>query len=204
MMANSSPAATNPSGMPLARGGTAVPADPSAAALQFLTQLAAEVSSGTVDLPCFPNIVFRIRTALLDPKNTPEQTVNVIGAEPRLAARLLQTANSIAFNRSGKKVTDLRTAVLRLGHQLVDSAAMTFAIQHMKVQESLRPIAEPMGELWIQSISVALICQVLARRTKVRPDEAFLTGLVHGMGRLYIMVRTVGHAANFGDDERLM
>jgi HD-like signal output (HDOD) protein len=169
------------------------------AALQFLAQLAAETSSGTVDLPCFPDIVIRIRNALMDPKTTPEHTVTIVGAEPRLTARLLQTANSAAFNQSGKHITDLKTAITRLGHQLVQSAAMAFAVQQMKNEQSLRSIARPLGALWKVSISVASICQVMARLTKVSPDEAFLAGLLHGIGRMYIMVRSVGKAAELGN-----
>jgi HD-like signal output (HDOD) protein len=170
-----------------------------AAALQFLGDLATEVSSGTVDLPCFPNIVIQIRNALADPDTTPEKTVKIVGAEPRLTARLLQTANSAAFNHSGKPLTDLRTAITRLGHQLVQSAAMAFAVQHMKNEQSLRSIATPLSELWKDSIAVASICLVVARRTKVSPDEAFLAGLLHGIGSMYIMVRAVGKSGEFGD-----
>ena len=43
-----------------------------------------------------------------------------------------------------------------------------------------------------------MICQTVARRTKVTPDEAFLTGLMHGIGRLYIMVRAVEKGEEFG------
>ncbi len=178
--------------------GVMSPDDARAAAMQFLGGLAAEVSSGTVDLPCFPDVVLRIRKTLSDPKNTPEKTVTVVSAEPQLAARLLQTANSAAFNPSGKPLTDLRTAITRLGHQMVQSAAMSFAVQHMKNEASLRSIAGRMNELWKESISVAMICQTVARRTKVTPDEAFLTGLMHGIGRLYIMVRAVEKGEEFG------
>jgi HD-like signal output (HDOD) protein len=94
-----------------------------AAAFKFLSGLAQELSKGTVNLPCFPDIVPRIRKALSDPHNTAEKTVQVVGTEPRLAARLLQTANSAVFNPSGKPLTDLRAAVTRLGHQLVQSFA---------------------------------------------------------------------------------
>jgi len=66
------------------------------AALAFLRELATEVSEGTVDLPCFSNVVVRISEALMDPNTTSEQVVTIVGAEPRLAARLLQTANSAA------------------------------------------------------------------------------------------------------------
>jgi HD-like signal output (HDOD) protein len=203
--APAAPAPTYKSGKKsVAPAGAASPDEVRGAALQFLGQLAAEVSAGTVDLPCFPNIVLRIRNALADPKNTPEQTVKIVGAEPRLAARLLQTANSAAFNPSGKPLTELRTAITRLGHQLVQSAAMAFAVQHMKDEDSLRSIAEPLSALWKESISVAAICQVVAKHTKVTPDEAFLTGLLHGIGRLYIMVRAVGKADEFRHQESFL
>ena len=175
-----------------------------AAAMQFLGRLAAELSSGTVDLPCFPNVVIQIRNALVDPKTTMDRAVTIVGAEPRLTARLLQTANSAAFNQSGKVVTDLKTALTRLGQQLVQSAAMAFAVQQMKNEESLRSIAGRLSALWKECIAVASICQVLARRTKVAPDEAFLTGLLHGIGRLYIMVRAVGEDADMRADDALL
>ncbi len=169
-----------------------------AAALQFLSQLAVELSSSdNVNLPCFPNVVLRIRNALANPKTTATQAVIIVGAEPRLAARLLQIANSAAFKAAGKPLTDLRAAITRLGHQLVQSAAMAFAVQHMKNEQSLKSIAESLNELWIESIAVASICQSIASRTKVNPDEAFLTGLLHGIGRLYVMVRAVGKLDDF-------
>jgi HD-like signal output (HDOD) protein len=86
----------------------------------------------------------------------------------------------------------LRTAITRLGQQLVQGAAMSFAVQQMKDEPALRSIAKELKELWKTSIAVASISQVVARRTKVKPDEAFLTGLLHGIGRLYIMAHAVG------------
>jgi HD-like signal output (HDOD) protein len=186
-----------------ANGGTTSP-EVRGAGLQFLSQLAAEVSKGTVDLPCFPNVVIRVRRALDDPHTTPEQTVTVVGAEPRLAARLLQTANSAAFNTTGRPLTDLRSAITRLGHQLVQSAAMAYAVQQVKQEKSLSSISKLLTELWKDCITVASISHVVARRTKISPDEAFLTGLMHGIGRLYIMVRAVGHTANFGPGESFL
>jgi HD-like signal output (HDOD) protein len=117
--------------------------------------------------------------------------VTLVGSEPLLAARLIKTANSVAFNPTGKRVTELRTAVTRLGQQVVQGAAVAFAIQQMKDEPRLRSIAQPLSELWKNSIAVASLCQVIALRTKVNPDEAFLAGLLHGIGRLYIVVQAV-------------
>jgi HD-like signal output (HDOD) protein len=170
-------------------------------ALLFLRNLAAELSKGTVNLPSFPDVVLRIRKALADPDARLTETVKIVSTEPRLAARLLQAANSAAFNPMGKPVTDLRAAITRLGHRPVQSSAMAFAVQQLRLAPALRSIAKPLNLLWEQSISVAAICQVIARRTKVSPDEAFLTGLLHGIGRLYILVRAVGKSAKLCSDQ---
>lgn len=181
--------------------GSDITLEERAAALLFLRSLAAEVSKGTVNLPCFPDVVIRIRKALADPEARLTETVRIVGTEPRLAARLLQAANSAAFNPSGKRLTDLRAAITRLGHRPVQSSAMAFAVQQLRLAPALRSIAKPLNVLWEESISVASICQVIARRTKVSPDEAFLTGLLHGIGRLYIMVRAVGKSEKLLADQ---
>src|SRR6202167_4779657 len=146
-------------------GGTATQQE-RAAALAFLQKLASEVSAGSIDLPCFPDVVIRISTALADPGTTSDRVVTIVGAEPRLAARLLQTANSAAFNTAGKPLTDLRSAITRLGHQMVHGTAMSYAMQQMKNEDSLRAIAQPLTELWNKSIAVASFCRIVAKRTK--------------------------------------
>jgi HD-like signal output (HDOD) protein len=160
-----------------------------APALEFLSRIADDLSRGPVNLPCFPDIVPRLRGAIGDPQSTPDDLVRIAGTEPRLAARLIQTANSTVFNPSGKPLTNLRQAVTRLGHHLVQSVTMVFAIQQMKAEATLRPVAQPLSNLWEKSIAVASICQVLADQLKVPPDKVFLAGLVHGIGHFYIMVR---------------
>jgi HD-like signal output (HDOD) protein len=182
----------------VAAGGAASTPQERAAALAFLQKLASEVSEGSIDLPCFPEVVIRISTALADPKTTTDHVVTIVGAEPRLAARILQTANSAAFNTSGKPLTDLRSAITRLGHQMVHGTAMSYAMQQMKNEASLRSIVQPMTQLWSRSIAVASICRIVARRTKLNADEAFLTGLLHGIGNLYIMARAATQAAGLG------
>jgi HD-like signal output (HDOD) protein len=171
-------------------------AEEHASALDFLKQLAKEVSDGTIDLPCFPDVVVRISLALADPDSNADRIVTIVGAEPRLAARILQTANSAAFNSSGKAVTELRSAITRLGQQMVQGTAMSYAMQQMKNEESLRPIAEPLTQLWSRSIAVASLSRLIAARTKINADEAFLTGLLHGIGHLYILARAAALPAS--------
>jgi HD-like signal output (HDOD) protein len=157
--------------------------------LEFLDRIAHELSRGPLNLPCFPDVVPRVRAAINDPRASADDVVRIAGSEPRLAARLLQTVNSAVFNPAGKPLTNLRQAVTRLGHHLVQSVTMVFAVQQMKAEASLKPVAQPLAQLWEKSVAVASLCEVLAKQLKVPTDKVFLTGLLHGIGHFYIMVR---------------
>jgi HD-like signal output (HDOD) protein len=170
------------------------------AAFAFVQSLAAELSSGKVELPSFPDIALRVRKVLADDNVTPDKVVRIIGSEPALAARLLQISNSAALNFSGKTVTDLRTAVARMGFNMVRSAAIAFAMSQLKKVDSLKGLEKPLDALWQRSASVAAMCHSVGRRfTKVNPDTALLAGLLHGIGQLYIMTRAHKHPDLFSN-----
>jgi HD-like signal output (HDOD) protein len=81
---------------------------------------------------------------------------------------------------------------------------MAFAVQQLRLTPALRAIGKPLKSLWEESVAVAAICQVVARRSTVNADEAFLTGLLHGIGRLYIMVRTASGSQTTRIDPALL
>jgi len=168
----------------------------------FVQSLASELSSGKVDLPSFPDIAMRVRKVLADDNVTQEQIVRVIGTEPALAARVLQIANSAALNISGKAVTELRTAIARMGFNMVRSAAIAFAMAQLKKVDSLKGLEKPLDALWKRSSLVATLSYVVARRlsTKVNPDTAMLAGLLHGVGNLYILTRAAKHPKLFNNE----
>jgi HD-like signal output (HDOD) protein len=173
-------------------------------AFDFIRSLAGELSGGQVDLPSFPEIALQVRRILSDPDTKMEQIVRVVGSEPALAARLVRIANSAAINRSGKDVTDLRTAIARIGHNMVRSASMSFAMNQIRKANKLASLAPYLNDLWERSTYVAAYAYVLARTcTRVNPDEAMLAGMMHGIGKLYILTRATGHPELFASEEAL-
>jgi HD-like signal output (HDOD) protein len=173
-------------------------------AFDFVRTLAAELSRGNVDLPSFPEIAVRVRRVLSDPKSSVEQVVRVVGSEPALAARLLRIANSASLNRSGKAVTDLRTAINRIGYNMVRSAAISFSMAQIRNSNKLAGLEHHLTDLWERSTLVAAYAFVLARTcTKVNPDEAMLTGMMHGIGKLYVLTRATDHPELFASDKTL-
>ncbi|MGH8270513.1 MAG: HDOD domain-containing protein, partial [Steroidobacteraceae bacterium] len=126
--------------------------------------------------------------------------VRVVGSEPALAARLMQIANSAAINFTGKPITELRTAIARMGFNMVRSAAIAFAMSQLKKVDSLKGLEQPLDELWHSSAAVAAMSHAVARRfSRVNPDTALLAGLLHGIGKLYILTRSNRHPGLFAN-----
>jgi HD-like signal output (HDOD) protein len=173
-------------------------------AFEFVRSLAGELSSGKVDLPSFPEIAVRVRRVLSDPKSSIDQVVRVVGSEPALAARLMRISNSASLNRSGRPVGDLRTAINRLGYNMVRSASISFAMAQIRNANKLVGLEHYLNDLWQRSTLVAAFAYVLARTcSRVNPDEAMLAGMMHGIGKLYVLTRATSHPELFSDSEML-
>lgn len=169
---------------------------------EFLKGLSAELASGDIRLPSFPQVAQRVQRALEDPRATPDQVARVIGIDAALAVRILRLANSAFLNPSAKPITELQQAVHRLGHQLVRCTAVSFALQQMNAGASVAALRPQLHELWRQGTLVASIAYVLARETRAaNPDEALIAGLMHNIGSLYIAVRAHQHGAELGADD---
>ena len=157
--------------------------------LEFLTHLRDALAAGIVDLPAFPQVVIKLQEAYKNPNYTPQMVARLISDEPALARRLLDMANSVAFNATGRVIIDLGLALARLGAQKVYSVVLAHAIQDVRRTESLRSVAGRMDELWSDSAAVAHFSQALAKRASLSTADAFVAGLLHLMGHLYILVQ---------------
>lgn len=169
-------------------------------AFTFVQALAAEASAGKIDIPAFPDVAVRIRRVLNDDNCDAGMVAKVVTADPALAARLLHMANSAAFNPGTARVTELKGAIARIGFANVRTASLAHAMEQIRRAPELEPMREPLNALWERSVRVAAMAYVAARSwTRISPDNALLAGLMHGMGRLYILTRSVGHPGLFAD-----
>jgi len=164
--------------------------------IEFLTSLADTLAAGTVDLPAFPQVVIKVQEAFKDPNYTPQKVARVISTERTLADRLLQMANSVAFNATGRVIIDLGVAINRLGAQKVYSVALGHAVGHIRHSDSLRSIAPRLDELWSECVTVAHFSEAVAKRRSLSFPGAFAAGLLHGIGRFYILVQSASRRAS--------
>lgn len=182
------------------------PTVPSSAsgAFAFVAELAQEVSQGRVELPSFPDVAVRVRKVLADEAVSNEQIARVVSSDAGLAARVFTLANSAAMNRGGRAVTDLKTAVNRIGHNNVRTAAVSFAIAQLRRAAELRHISKELEQLWHEATMVAALAYAVATRARgVNADESMLAGLLHNVGKIYILARAHRHAELFQDPPAL-
>lgn len=157
-------------------------------AFHFLQQLAVDLSQREISFPTFLDATLRVRRALNDSDLDAGRVAQAISAEPMLAARIMRVANSAAIGPPGAAVTDLKTAVLRVGYSTVKSVAASVAMAQLVAAKEMLPFLKRGELVWRHSIDVAAIAYVLARKlTRLSPDEALFCGLVHDIGHFYLL-----------------
>jgi HD-like signal output (HDOD) protein len=176
-------------------------AELNAAAFKFVQNLAADLSNDDLELPGFPDSVAKLHQDLADESKGVKDIVDRVNTEPALAARLIQLANSAAFNTSGREVSDPRAAITQLGFNIVRSTATAFAMRQMEQQEWLQPVRPELARIWRRSNGVAAICHVLGDVADgLRADEALAAGLFHQLGNLYLLTRAHGEGLAVADN----
>lgn len=171
---------------------------------RFLQQLAEDLNSKNIALPSFPDVVINIRTALEDPTCTSERLADVVRTDAVLVARLLMSANSAFHNRAGIEIVDLNLAISRLGFEVVRNTAITLAVEQIFESSEHDALRESIKDIWSTSLSLASMSFVIARNSgSLNPDNAFLCGLLHQIGKLYILTRAKDYPDLMGDKASL-
>lgn len=171
---------------------------------EFIKGLSAELSSRNLVFPTSLKATMKIRQALDDPDMPTEQVARIISTEPVLSAQVLMLSNSAMFNRSSKKIEELRVAVTLLGFSVVRNVAISVGMKQLKDQQDNTSKSEQMEGLWTRSMRVAALSYVIARnRTKLSADKAMVAGLLHDIGKFYILSRAHQYQGLFTSDQAL-
>jgi HD-like signal output (HDOD) protein len=156
---------------------------------EILRKIASDLEHDKVSFPTNALVTLKLQRALGDPDCHVDDAARLIRAEPLLAARVVALANSTAFNASGRAITDVRTAVLRLGFRYLRS--LTAAVVTRQLAISSSPADRQLAtRLWEHTAHVAALAHVIARRvTHLDPETAMFAGIVHEVGAFYLIAR---------------
>lgn len=173
--------------------------------LKFVRELGADLAKGEFDLPPFPDTALKVQRSVRDPNADNQSLADIIATEPALAARLMRMANSAMMRRGPIVVTDIPTAISRVGLQMVQNAATSFAARQAFKPPPGSPCIDELKKLRSTSINVAAISYLLAKHVDAtrKPDEAMLAGLLSSVGKFYIYTKASDYPGLFTDRREL-
>jgi len=155
-----------------------------------LDAIAADAARGEMVFPTHTEIALRVQRALDDPDCSIDQLSKLIAAEPMLSARVVGIANSVAYNPSGRAMSDVRSAVSRLGFNTLRTLVTAVIVRQMQGMSQSPEHRQLAGRLWEHTAHVAALARVIARRvTRQDPEAAFFAGIVHEVGGFYLIAR---------------
>lgn len=166
---------------------------------EAIRRLAAETQNGELVFSTHAQVVLQVRMALDDPEIHMDKVARLVQAEPMLAARVVGMANSVTYNRNGSSISDVRTAVMRLGLPLIRGLSTALIVRQLASAQSEAQDALA-ARLWEHSTHVAALCQILARRVaRLNPEMALFAGIVHEVGGFYLISRAGDYPELLGD-----
>ena len=158
--------------------------------LSALKSIAAESGRGELSFPTSVNATLTLQRALGEPDFHSDEAARLVQAEPLLAARTVAIANSVAYNRSGNDVTNVRAAVQRVGFRTLGALAASVIVRQLASEIQDPALRAKADQLWAHSAHVAALAQVIARRVSfVDPETAMFAGIVHEVGGFYLLSR---------------
>jgi HD-like signal output (HDOD) protein len=169
--------------------------------LEAFGTIAAQAARGEISFPTSVNAVLRLQHALNDPDCHLEDAIRLVLGEPQLAARTVALANSSTFNSSGKPITNVRSAVTRVGYRNLQMLVASLVVRQFGARIEDPDLRDKAEQLWEHTVQVAALAHVFARRiTFVNPDTAMFTGIVHEVGGFYLLSRADGFPGLLDDD----
>lgn len=163
--------------------GVAAPISAEAAAL--LAEVKACFGQASYRPPLLPDVALKIQDLARDPNVDMQQIVATLQEDNLLSALVLRRAQSAWF--SGRsKIVSLKDAILRIGTKGLRDLVWEVAFQSRVLGG--KAFTAELNQLRKHSILTGYVARLVAGKTNVPSDHAFLAGLVHDIGIAAMLV----------------
>jgi len=144
-----------------------------------------EILKSVERLPTMPKAVTEIIRSLDDDSVEIDTLVKQISSDIGLATRILRLANTPQFSVRGGIAT-VHDAVMLVGFkQIRDMVCVVGVMESFPQSKSL---SFDYAKFWQHSIGVAVCARILANLVRLSPDTAFISGMLHDIGQLALIV----------------
>lgn len=131
------------------------------------------------DLPTLPTITTSALKLMENPKTSMKDLGQAIGTDQATTSKLLRIVNS-AYYGFPRRITTISQALVVIGFEGLRSLIMGLSIQPM--------FKGDVGKiLWRHSVTTAVGAKIITQKHgNVHPEESFVVGLIHDIGRLIL------------------
>jgi putative nucleotidyltransferase with HDIG domain len=138
------------------------------------------------ELPSLPRTLLSIQRVASDERSSADDLAGCILGDQALTMRVLKVVNSVMYRtRADEKVRTVHRAVVVLGFETVRKLALGLSVFDMMSKLSRSPL---LADVARHSLATAAMAQVLAEEAgRVPPEEAFVTALVHDIGKVVLV-----------------
>lgn len=136
------------------------------------------------NLPTLPQIANQVLALTTDPEANTNELITLIQQDPILTAKIFKTANSAGCGPH-RQIESLQQAVTWLGLNSV--AGMAFALSFQSSVFNDRGYKSEVKGLWAHAIATGFYAKVVAGMIGQNQDTAFLCGLLHGIGKPFVV-----------------
>jgi len=158
------------------------------------------------DLLSIPDTLIRVLEAVSSEETSPDQLADIILKDPSLTARVLKMSNSSYYMRSAQ-IKTVHQGIRVLGANAIKCIALSVSVFVPPRKDSL--LGEPeLRQFYLHCIGVGLLARKMAQKLGIKnTEEAFVAGLLHDLGKLYMMnahpeaYLRVRDMINGGDDD---
>ncbi|WP_339771745.1 HDOD domain-containing protein [uncultured Paraglaciecola sp.] len=135
--------------------------------------------------PVLPQSVVALTNLLNDPDFDLKAFIKVVEKEPSIATELMKKANSPAYKRGDKDITNLQQAFMFMGAKDIKEFVLNRFIKNLCQQKPI--YFKTFGEkIWLHSQDVASIAKSLGAQRKQNGEAAYTIGLMHDLGKVVI------------------
>ncbi len=139
------------------------------------------------NLPTLPHILVKLIGACNKEEVDIVEVASLVEKDPALSTKILKLVNS-AFYGLPKKIESIHHSISYLGTGTIKNIAIGSSI-HQTFRPQKGSSLFNMKIFWWHSLRCAVLARLIARETNYKnPEEAFLTGLLHDIGRLVLWV----------------
>jgi len=149
-------------------------------------KLKAMVSSIS-ELPPMPHMAARILDLLGNPDCQMSDLTEALSSDPALVARILKVSNSSLYS-GGQEASSLQAALVRLGNRTTRNLVVAASTRSLFPTDKTR-VGMDGKALWQHSVECGLAARRVAESLGYAdPDEAFVAGVLHDIGKLIILL----------------